>query len=126
LSPLMTTAHEVFDPHTRTWTTAAPMLRPRSGMNGVMARGLFHVWGGEGPAGMFHDHDYYHPHTNTWTQLPDMPMAVHGIVGSAFVDGLIWVTGGGTGIGGSSGSTLNQVYRPAVALDTRRRRAVGH
>jgi hypothetical protein len=116
LSPLMTTAHEVFDPQTRTWTTAAPMLRPRSGMNGVMARGLFHVWGGEGPGGMFHDHDYYNPQTNTWTELADMPIAVHGIVGSAFVDGLIWVTGGGTGIGGSSGSTLNQVYRPAVGL----------
>jgi hypothetical protein len=112
LSPLMTTAHEVFDPQTRTWTTAAPMLRPRSGMNGVMARGLFHVWGGEGPGGMFPDHDYYNPQTNTWTELPDMPIPVHGIVGSAFVDGLIWVTGGGTHIGGSSGSTLNQVYRP--------------
>jgi N-acetylneuraminic acid mutarotase len=116
LSPLMTTVHEVFDPQTKTWTTAAPMLRPRSGMNGVMARGMFHVWGGEGPAGMFHDHDYYNPQSNTWTELPDMPMAVHGIVGSAFVDGLIWATGGGTGIGGSSGSTLNQVYRPAVGL----------
>jgi N-acetylneuraminic acid mutarotase len=116
LSPLMTTAHEVFDPQTRTWTTAAPMLRPRSGMNGVMARGLFHVWGGEGPQGMFPDHDYYNPQTNTWTELSDMPIPVHGIVGSAFVDGLIWATGGGTGIGGSSGSTLNQVYRPAVGL----------
>src|SRR5688500_8491593 len=116
LSPLMTTAHEVFDPQTRTWTTAAPMLRPSSGMNGVMARGLFHIWGGEGPAGMFPDHDYYDPQTNTWTELPDMPMPVHGIVGSAFVDGLIWATGGGTHIGGSSGSTLNQVYRPAVGL----------
>lgn len=116
LSPLMTTAHEVFDPQTRTWTTAAAMLLPRSGMNGVVARGLFHVWGGEGPSGMFHDHDYYDPQTNTWTELPDMPIAVHGIVGSAFVDGLIWATGGGTHIGGSSGSTLNQVYRPAVGL----------
>jgi N-acetylneuraminic acid mutarotase len=116
LSPLMTTAHEVFDPQTRTWTTAAPMLRPRSGMNGVMARGLFHVWGGEGPAGMFHDHDYYNPQTNTWTELPDMPIAVHGIGGSAFVDGLIWAPGGGTHLGGSSGSTHNQVYRPAVGL----------
>ena len=118
LSPLMTTAHEVFDPATRTWSNAAPMLRPRSGMNGVMARGLFHVWGGEGPPppGMFPDHDYYNPQTDTWTKLPDMPIPVHGIVGSAFVDGLIWVTGGGTAIGGSSGSTLNQVYRPAVGL----------
>jgi N-acetylneuraminic acid mutarotase len=118
LSPLMTTAHDVFDPQTRTWTPAAPMLRPRSGMNGVMARGLFHVWGGEGPGGMFPDHDYYNPLTNTWTELPDMPFPVHGIVGSAFVDGLIWVTGGGTGIGGSSGSTLNQVYRPVAMPGT--------
>jgi hypothetical protein len=116
LSPLMTTAHEVFDPQTRTWTTAAPILRPSSGMNGVMARGLFHIWGGEGPAGMFPNHDFYNPHTDTWTQLPNMPIPVHGIVGSAFVDGLIWATGGGTGIGGSSGSTLNQVYRPAVGV----------
>jgi hypothetical protein len=116
LSPQMTTAHEVFDPQTKTWTTAAPMLRPRSGMNGVMARGLFHVWGGEGPAGMFPDHDYYNPQTNTWTELPDMPNPVHGIGGSAFVDGLIWAPGGGTDLGGSSGSTLNQVYRPAVGL----------
>jgi N-acetylneuraminic acid mutarotase len=121
LSPLMTTAHEVFDPQTRTWTTAAPILSPRSGMNGVMALGFFHIWGGEGPGGMFHDHDYYNPQTNTWTALPHMPVPVHGIVGSAFVDGLIWVTGGGTGIGGSSGSTLNQVYRPAVGLLSNRR-----
>jgi N-acetylneuraminic acid mutarotase len=116
LSPQMTTAHEVFDPQTRTWSNAAPMLRTRSGMNGVMARGLFHVWGGEGPAGMFPDHDYYNPQTNTWTELADMPIPVHGIVGSAFVDGLIRAPGGGTHMGGSSGSTLHQVYRPAVGL----------
>jgi N-acetylneuraminic acid mutarotase len=115
LSPLMTTAHEVFDPQTRTWTTAAPMLRARSGMNSVMARGLFHVWGGEGPGGMFPDHDYYNPQTNQWTSLPNMPIPVHGVVGSAFVDGRIWVTGGGNNIGGSSGTQFNQVYRPAVS-----------
>lgn len=43
LSAQMTTVHEVFDAQTRIWTTAAPMLRARSGMNGVMARGCFHV-----------------------------------------------------------------------------------
>ncbi len=117
LSPLMTTAHEVFDPQTRTWTTAAPMLRARSGMNGVMARGCFHVWGGEGPAGMFPDHDYYDPRTDQWSRLPDMPIPVHGVYGSAFVGGLIWVAGGGTHIGGNYGSTHNQVYRPAVSCE---------
>ena len=117
LSPLMTTAHEVFDPQAGTWTTAAPMLRARSGMNGVMARGCFHVWGGEGPAGMFPDHDYYDPRTDKWTRLRDMPIPVHGVYGSAFVEGLIWASGGGTSIGGSFGSSHNQVFSPTVSCD---------
>ena len=117
LSPDMTTAHEVFDPQTKTWTTAAPMLRERSGMNGVMANGCFHVWGGEGPQGMFPDHDYYDYRTDKWTSLPDMPIPVHGVYGAAFVDGLIWNAGGGTHIGGSHGSTYNQVYRPAESCE---------
>lgn len=117
LSPLMTTAHEVFDPATQAWTTAAPMLRARSGMNGVTARGCFHVWGGEGPAGMFADHDYYDPRSDQWISLADMPLPVHGVYGSAFVNGLIWVAGGGTAIGGSHGSVHNQVYRPAVSCE---------
>ena len=117
LSPLMTTAHEVYDPQTGIWTTAAPMLRERSGMNGVMARGCFHVWGGEGPAGMFPDHDYYDPRTNVWTRLEDMPIPVHGVNGSAFVNGLIWVSGGGIHIGGSSGSLHNQVFQPTVSCE---------
>ena len=117
LSPQMTTAHEVFNPQTRTWTTAAPMLRARSGMNGVMARGCFHVWGGEGPAGMFADHDYYDPRTDQWSRLADMPIPVHGVYGSAFVGGLIWVTGGGIHIGGNNGSLHNQVFQPAVSCE---------
>jgi N-acetylneuraminic acid mutarotase len=117
LSPLMTTAHEVFDPQSGSWTTAAPMLRARSGMNGVMARGCFHVWGGEGPAGMFPDHDYYDPRSNKWVRLRDMPVPVHGVYGSAFVNGEIWASGGGTHIGGSHGSLHNQVFLPTVSCD---------
>jgi N-acetylneuraminic acid mutarotase len=110
-------AHEVFDPKTRTWTVAAPLLRPRSGINGVMAQGCFHVWGGESAAGMFPDHDYYDPRTDEWTRLPDMPIPIHGVTGSAYVDGLIWVAGGGDAVGGSSGSLYNQIYRPAVSCE---------
>ena len=114
LSAQMTTVHEVFNPGTGVWATAAPMLRARSGMNGVMARGCFHVWGGEGPAGMFPDHDYFDPRTNQWVRLLDMPIPVHGVYGSAFVDGFIWAAGGGTNIGGNFGSLLNQVFSPTV------------
>jgi N-acetylneuraminic acid mutarotase len=117
LGTSMTTAHQVFDPQAGTWTTAAPMLRARSGMNGVMARGCFHVWGGEGPGGMFPDHDYYDPRTNQWSSLPGMPIPVHGVYGSAFVAGLIWASGGGIHIGGSHGSLHNQVYRPSVSCE---------
>jgi N-acetylneuraminic acid mutarotase len=119
LSPEKTDVHEVFDPQTRTWTTAAPMPRARSGMNGVVARGCFHVWGGEAPPpiGMIADHDYYDPRSDTWSSLRSMPIPVHGVVGSAFVDGLIWVTGGGIQIGGASGSLYNQTYKPAVSCE---------
>jgi N-acetylneuraminic acid mutarotase len=117
LSPVKSDAHEVFDPQTRTWTTAAKMLRGRSGMNGVVARGCFHVWGGEAPTGMTPDHDYYDPRTDKWSSLRDMPVPIHGVVGSAFVDGLIWVTGGGTQVGGSSGSLLNQTFKPTVSCE---------
>ena len=93
------------------------MLRARSGMNGVMAKGCFHVWGGEEQAGMFPDHDYYDPRTNDWIRLRDMPIPVHGVYGSAFLDGLIWISGGGTNIGGNNGSTHNQVFRPTVSCE---------
>ena len=117
LSPLKSDANEAYDPLTRSWTIAAPMLRGRSGMNGVMARGCFHVWGGEAPTGMTPDHDYYDPRSNEWKSLPNMPIPIHGVVGSAYVNGLIWVTGGGTQIGGGSGSLYNQTYRPEVSCE---------
>jgi N-acetylneuraminic acid mutarotase len=113
----MTTVHEVFDPQTQTWTTAAPLVPARSGMNGVVARGCFHVWGGEGPQGMFPDHDFYDPRTNMWRSLANMPLPVHGVYGSAFVDDQIWISGGGDKVGGSSGTTFNQVYRPEVSCE---------
>jgi hypothetical protein len=117
LSPLVTTAHEIFDPQTKTWSAAPSMLRARSGMNGVMARGCFHVWGGEEQAGMFADHDIYDHRTNEWIALRDMPTPVHGVYGSAFVNGLIWISGGGTSIGGNSGSLHNQVFKPTISCE---------
>ena len=117
LSPFKTPAHEVFDPATLTWTIAAPMLNARSGINGTMARGCFHVWGGEAPTGMTPQHEYYDPRTDKWTRLLNMPIPIHGVVGSAYVNELVWVPGGGTDIGGSSGSLINQVYRPVVTCE---------
>lgn len=110
-------AHEVFDPASGSWSNAAPMLRPRSGYNAVIAHGCLHAWGGESGAGMFPDHDVYDPQRDSWTRLADMPIPIHGVVGAAFIDGVIHAPGGGTEVGGSSGSLLNNVFVPSMRCD---------
>jgi N-acetylneuraminic acid mutarotase len=117
----ITDSLDVFDPATNAWQPRTRMLRPRGGVNGVVAYGCFHVWGGEGaanePNGVFPDHDVYNPVTNMWTPLERLPTPIHGVTGAAFIAGVIYMPGGGTSQGGSSGSTLFQVYRPAVRCD---------
>lgn len=112
-----TAAHEIYDPATKAWSVGAPMLKPRSGINSANAFGCIHVWGGEEQAGVFPDHDYYDPRSGKWTKLPDMAIPIHGVTGATFANGLIYVTGGGNQVGGSSGTLLNQVYRPAVTCE---------
>ncbi len=118
----MTDVLDVFDPETGEWTRAASMLRPRGGVNGVVAHGCFYVFGGEGtntgePNDVFPDHDVYDPTTDTWESLAPLPTPVHGVTGAAFVGGLIYMPGGGTSSGGSSGSTLLQVFHPEKRCD---------
>jgi N-acetylneuraminic acid mutarotase len=113
---------DMYDPQTNTWSARRPMLRPRGGVAGVAARGCFHVYGGEGtgigePNNVFPDHDVYNPTTDTWTPLKRLPVPFHGVTGGAFVDGLIFMPGGGTSSGGESGGTQHQVYRPAAACE---------
>jgi N-acetylneuraminic acid mutarotase len=105
-------AVEIYDPQTNAWTNGAAMPKPRGGLNAVAAHGCLHVFGGEFGAGVHPDHDLYNPITNTWTSLDRMPTPVHGVTGAVFVDGLIYLPGGGISQGGSSGSRVHQVYRP--------------
>ena len=110
---------EVFDPATGAWTRRAAMPRPRGGINAVAALGCVHVFGGEGnpdrPDGVYPDHDLYNPITDIWTRVSQIPTPVHGVTGLAFLDGLIYMPGGGTMIGGSSGGRQHQVYRPEAS-----------
>jgi hypothetical protein len=118
----MTDALEMYDPATRVWTPRANMRRPRGGVSGVVANGCFFVYGGEGsgigePNDVFPDHDVYNPITDTWTALPRLPIPFHGVTGGAFVDGVIYMPGGGIRSGGSSGTTMHQVYRPDMRCE---------
>ncbi|MBI3278536.1 MAG: hypothetical protein HYZ57_01690 [Acidobacteria bacterium] len=111
-------ALEVYDPATNSWSARAAMPRPRGGINGLEAHGCLHVFGGEGnssaPNGLYADHDVYNPTTDTWTSLDPMPVPVHGVTGAVFLSGLIYLPGGGTSQGGSSGGLQHQVNRPGV------------
>jgi hypothetical protein len=118
----MTDRLDIYDPVANMWTPGAALPRPRGGLNGIAAFGCFFVWGGEGtntgePNDVFPDHDVYNPRTNMWTSLPDLPTPIHGVTGAAFVNGLIYMPGGGTMSGGSSGSRLFQVYRPMMSCE---------
>ncbi len=110
---------EVYDPATNAWSTRAPMLRPRGGVNAVAANGYLHVFGGEGntgaPSGVYPDHDVYDPVANRWIRLGPIPVPVHGVTGASFVPGVIHLPGGGIADGGENGSTLHQVFRPAAS-----------
>jgi N-acetylneuraminic acid mutarotase len=114
----MTNVLEVFDPKTGAWASRKPMPTVRGGVNGIAANGCLHVFGGEGnaadPKGLFHQHEVYNPVTDSWTSLEPMPVPVHGVTGAVFIDGWIHLPGGGTEQGGSSGSTIHQVYRPTM------------
>lgn len=106
----MTAALEIYDPSGNLWSVGASLPIPRGGVNGIAAQGRFFVFGGEGPNGMFNDMDMYVPARDRWYRLERLPTAVHGVTGAALVNGWIHLPGGGTATGGSSGSTLHQVF----------------
>jgi uncharacterized protein (TIGR03437 family) len=105
-------AIEFYDPRTNTWAAGAPMPKPRGGVNVAEAYGCIHVFGGEFATGVHAEHDIYNPVTNQWTAVGHLPTPVHGVTGAYLADGLIYLPGGGTSQGGSSGSRIHQVYRP--------------
>ncbi len=111
----VTAVLEVFDPAGGTWAALAPMPTARGGLNAVSANGCLHVFGGEGSAGMFAQHEVYDPFSRAWYALEPMPVPIHGVTGAAFLDGWIYLPGGGTAVGGSSGSILHQVVRTEIA-----------
>jgi hypothetical protein len=106
----MTNVLEVFDPALGSWSRRANMPTTRGGINGLAVEGCLLVWGGEGPAGVFHEHELYVPTLDRWYRVEPLPTAVHGVTGAALVNGWIHLPGGGTHVGGSSGSTLHQVF----------------
>lgn len=112
---------EIYDPATRSWTKGAPLPAPRGGITGAAHAGCMFVFGGEGERthvlGLTPTTYGYDPRTNRWTSLPDLPIAVHGLKGSAVIGGRIFLPGGGITLGGNSGTNAMQVYRPTMRCE---------
>jgi hypothetical protein len=68
------------------------------------------VFGGEGATGTFSENEVYDPVHDTWQRMTPMPTARHGL-GSAVVQGRIYVISGGPTPGGSF-SDVNELFAP--------------
>lgn len=112
---------EIYDPATRRWSTGAKMPAPRGGITGAAHAGCLFVFGGEGERshvlGLTPSSYGYDPRSDRWTQLPDLPIAMHGLKGSAVIGGRIFLPGGGITLGGNSGTNAMQVYRPTMRCE---------
>jgi N-acetylneuraminic acid mutarotase len=112
---------EIYDPATRSWTRGAPLPAPRGGITGAVHAGCLFVFGGEGEPthvlGLTPSTYAYDPRADRWTRLPDLPIAVHGLKGSAVIGGRIFLPGGGITLGGNSGTNAMQVYRPTMTCE---------
>ncbi|WP_373488782.1 kelch repeat-containing protein [Blastomonas sp.] len=114
-------AVEIYDPATRRWTQGAPLPKPVGGITGAAHAGCMFVFGGEGEMthvlGLTPTTYGYDPRADRWTRLPDLPIAIHGLKGSAVIDGRIYLPGGGITLGGNSGTNATQVYRPTMRCE---------
>ena len=112
---------EIYDPATRKWTKGAPLPAIRGGITGAVVSGCMFVFGGEGEQkhvlGLTPNTYGYDPRSDKWTTLPNLPIAVHGLKGSAVIDGRIFLPGGGITLGGNSGTNAMQVYRPTMRCE---------
>jgi N-acetylneuraminic acid mutarotase len=115
---------EIYDPKTRRWTNGAPLPASRGGITGAASGGCMFVFGGEGERshvlGLTPDTYAYDLRTNTWVKLPDLPIAVHGLKGSAVIGGRIFLPGGGLTLGGDAPTNVLQIYRPTIRCDAKR------
>ena len=98
--------HDVYDPATDTWTSAAPLPTPRSGLASAYYRGLILVLGGELKPDTFAENEAYDPKSDHWTTLAPLPHGRHGFGGAVVGDDAYFVGGS---LGPGDGQTTDQL-----------------
>jgi N-acetylneuraminic acid mutarotase len=103
--------HDVYDPATNSWTSAAPLPTPRSGLAGTYYRGLILVLGGELPPDhTFPENEGYDPKTGSWKTLAPMPHGRHGF-GGVTIGNAAYFVGGSLSPGGGGNTDQLIVFR---------------
>jgi N-acetylneuraminic acid mutarotase len=114
-------AVDIYDPATRRWTKGAPLPAPRAGITSAVHGGCMFVFAGEGEVehvlGLTPTSYAYDPRSDRWTRLPDLPIANHGLTGSAVIGGRIFMPGGAITAGGNTGTNAMQIYRPTIRCE---------
>jgi N-acetylneuraminic acid mutarotase len=100
--------HEVYDPSTNSWTTAAALPTGRGGIGAAVLNGRIHVFGGEADH-TFDQNEAYDPLGDTWLTFAPMPTPRHSL-GVVAVGDAIYVIGGGRQPGDSR-SNVVEVFR---------------
>jgi len=106
-----TNLHDVFDPATNSWQSAAPLSTARSSGAAAYYRGLILYSGGECKSGnTFSENEGYDPKTNRWLTLVPLPMGRHAF-GAEAVGQYAYFIGGALGCGGGSPSDQMLAFR---------------
>jgi N-acetylneuraminic acid mutarotase len=114
---LVTSAAEVYDPMTDTWTEAPDLPTPRLGHSSTIVNGKVYVIGGsvQFPGHGLSNVDIYDPTTGVWTTGANLPDRRDAHV-AGMVDGKIYVIGGFRGFVGRVGLSVVEAYDPGVGV----------
>ncbi len=96
-SPEMLSATEIYDPATNSWTAGSEMPTLRAGLGVASDGDAIYVVGGERFSGgepvTLAAVERYEPAADLWTDLPDLPVARHGMA-AAWLDKSLYAIGG--------------------------------
>lgn len=111
--------HDVYDPVTGTWSSAAPLATRRNAAAAAVLDGKLYVIGGRAPGIRATDQsslasvEVYDPATDTWRAGPDLPAARSGAA-AVVVGGRLYLLGGES----TSGGVRDTVHRLDPATGT--------
>ena len=87
---------DVYDPATRTWSSAAPLPEPRGGHAAVVLDGKIHLLGGGNSVSTIADHSVYDPATSSWSEAAPLPRP-EGSPAAVVFGGMLYAIGGRSG-----------------------------